>query len=208
MTYDAGGYGPAGTTTPGSPPTGIPAGPGIRRLPDTARRDTAPPPGYPPPYGAPPPGYGYPPPVTGRRGTVRRVTAPPPVFKPGVVPLRPLEPVRHVQRRGRLYPRESQSHTWPHDDRRGRRPAAVAGAVAGAVRDSPGNSRRAMDSDEPTAEMVVSWAGIEHHRERLDLPLGDPAHRSADRRGRPGDIRCRHHDRRKPGSGSGLDSGR
>jgi hypothetical protein len=73
MTYDAGGYGPAGPP-PGSMPTGYPP-PGY---------PGGPPVGYgPPPYWQPP-GYqyggpGYPPPF-GR----------PPAVKPGVVPLRPL----------------------------------------------------------------------------------------------------------------------
>lgn len=60
MTYDAGGYGPAGFPPPGYPP----------------------PPGYGPPPGWQPPGYGAPgyPPTYGG----------PPVLKPGVVPLRPL----------------------------------------------------------------------------------------------------------------------
>lgn len=66
MTYDAGGYGPAGFPPPGYPPP----------------QAYGPPPGYGPPSGWHPPGYGppgYPPPYSG-----------PPVLKPGVVPLRPL----------------------------------------------------------------------------------------------------------------------
>ncbi len=76
MTYNAGGYGPAGPPPPGAVPTGYPP-PGY---------PGGPPAGYgPPPYWQPPgygPGYGapgYPPPY-----------GPPPALKPGVVPLRPL----------------------------------------------------------------------------------------------------------------------
>lgn len=79
MTYDAGGYGPAGPP-PGSTPTGYPP-PGY---PGGAASGYGPPGGYgPPPYWQPP-GYqyggpAYPPPF-GRPASV----------KPGVVPLRPL----------------------------------------------------------------------------------------------------------------------
>ena len=72
MTYNAGGYGPAGPPPPGYPAPGYPG---------------YPPAGYgaPPPYWQPPgyaPGYGAPgyPPQFGL----------PPVIKPGVVPLRPM----------------------------------------------------------------------------------------------------------------------
>lgn len=65
MTYNAGGYGPAGPGYQGYPPPGYGPPPHWQS------------PGYPPGYGAA--DYGYPPPY-----------GPPPVIKPGVVPLRPL----------------------------------------------------------------------------------------------------------------------
>lgn len=76
MTYNAGGYGPAGPPPPGAAPPGYP------------------PPGYP---GYPPPGYGPPPqwqtpghnPGYGPAGFPPSY-GPPPALKPGVVPLRPL----------------------------------------------------------------------------------------------------------------------
>lgn len=76
MTYNAGGYGPAGPPPPGAAPPGYP------------------PPGYP---GYPPPGYGPPPqwqtpghnPGYGPTGFPPSY-GPPPTLKPGVVPLRPL----------------------------------------------------------------------------------------------------------------------
>ena len=91
MTYDAGGYGPAGPPTPGAAPTGYPP-PGYPGYP--------PPPGYGPPQYGPPPGYayppqygapGYPPPGYGPPGYgPPGYGAQPPALKPGVVPLRPL----------------------------------------------------------------------------------------------------------------------
>ena len=72
MTYNAGGYGPAGPPPPGYPAPGYPGYPpaGYGAPPQYWQ-----PPGYAPGYGAP----GYPP----QFGL-------PPVIKPGVVPLRPL----------------------------------------------------------------------------------------------------------------------
>ncbi|MGE0217372.1 hypothetical protein [Mycolicibacterium sp.] len=99
MTYDAGGYGPAGTPPPGAPPPGYPPpgypAPGYPPQgygpPQYGPPPGYPPPGYPPP-GYPPPGYqpGYPPPGYGPPGYGPPPGPPPPVIKPGVVPLRPL----------------------------------------------------------------------------------------------------------------------
>ena len=89
MSYDAGGFGPAGPPPSGYPPPGYrqPAyypPPGYAAPPPSY----APPPGY-APRGYPPPGYqGYPPPGYPPPGF-----APPPMppaLKPGIIPLRPL----------------------------------------------------------------------------------------------------------------------
>ena len=115
-------------------PTGLPPAArvtrrrAIRRRPATTRRRGTrgiTPPGYPPP--------GYPP------------MGPPPALKPGVIPLRPLGHVRHLQRVGVLHPDQPQGDARPDHHRRrggpGRRPAA-ADRAAGRHRRAVARPRR------------------------------------------------------------------
>ena len=162
MTYDAGGYGPAWTAPPGSPPTGYPGGRGYPPPAGYGPLGYGPPPGYPPPYGAPPPGYGYPPPGYGPPGYGPPGYGPPgygpqPVFKPGVVPLRPLS-LSDMFNGAVAYIRANPKATL------GLTTIVVVAAQLLSLALSlvpfafAGQLASAMDSDEPTAEMVVSWA--------------------------------------------------
>ena len=150
MTYDGGGYRPTGTAPLGSPPTGYP--PGYSPAAGYGAPGYGPPPGYPPLHGGPPPGYGYPPPGYGPPGY-----GPPPVFKPGVVPLRPLT-LSDMFNGAVAYIRANPKATL------GLTTIVVVAAQLLSLALSlvpfafTGQLASAMDSDEPTAEMVVSWA--------------------------------------------------
>ncbi|MGB2923565.1 MAG: hypothetical protein WA944_25730 [Mycobacterium sp.] len=139
MTYDTGGYGPAGTPSPGGPPTGYPP-PGYPGYPPPGYGGYGPPPGYPPPYGGPPPGYG-----------------PRPAFKPGVVPLRPLS-LSDMFNGAVAYVRANPKPTL------GLTTIVVVAAQLLTLVLSllpfafTGQLAQAMGSDEPSAEMLVSWA--------------------------------------------------
>lgn len=147
MTYHAGGYGPAGMSSPGGPHTGYgpPGYPGYQAYP---------PPGYFPP-GYPPPGYGYgqpgyPPPGHNAPGYF------PPAIKPGIVALRPL--VLSDMFNGAVsYIRANPKATL------GLTTIVVVATqlLTLAVSVMPfaftGQLAQALGSDEPTAEMVLSW---------------------------------------------------
>lgn len=166
MTYDGGGYRPTGTAPLGSPPTGYP--PGYSPAAGYGAPGYGPPPGYPPLHGGPPPGYGYPPPGYGPPGYgppgygppgygPPGYGPPPPVFKPGVVPLRPLT-LSDMFNGAVAYIRANPKATL------GLTTIVVVAAQLLSLALSlvpfafTGQLASAMDSDEPTAEMVVSWA--------------------------------------------------
>ncbi|MGZ8802792.1 MAG: hypothetical protein ACXWZL_09350, partial [Mycobacterium sp.] len=156
MTYSAGGFGPAGNPPPSGPPTGYPP-PGYPDFPPAGYGAPGhrPPPGYPLPFGAPPgygpPGYrppGYSPPGYG----------PPPIaFKPGVVPLRPLS-LSDMFNGAVGYIRANPKATL------GLTTIVVVAAQLLTLALSllpfafTGQFAQAIDSDEPTAEMMMSWA--------------------------------------------------
>lgn len=155
MTYDAGGWGPAGNPPRGGPPTGY-RPPGYPGYPPVGYGPPGypPAPGYPPPYGAP--GYpttgygapGYPTPGYG---------APPPAIKPGVVPLRPLT-LSDIFNGAVAYIRANPKATL------GLTTIVVVAAQILTLMLSllpfafTGEMAQAIASDEPTAEMVMSWA--------------------------------------------------
>lgn len=155
MTYDAGGWGPAGNPPRGGPPTGY-RPPGYPGYPPVGYGPPGypPAPGYPPPYGAP--GYpttgygapGYPTPGYG---------APPPAIKPGVVPLRPLT-LSDIFNGAVAYVRANPKATL------GLTTIVVVAAQILTLMLSllpfafTGEMAQAIASDEPTAEMVMSWA--------------------------------------------------
>ena len=156
MTYDAGGYRPAGQPPLGGPPTGYPGGPWSAPPGGYSAPGYGAPPGYPPPYGAPPPGYGYPPPGYGPPGYgPPGYRPPPPVFKPGVVALRPLT-LSDMFNGAVAYIRANPKATL------GLTTIVVVAAQLLSLALSlvpfafTGELASAMDSDEPTAEMVVS----------------------------------------------------
>ena len=155
MTYDAGGWGPAGNPPRGGPPTGY-RPPGYPGYPPVGYGPPGypPAPGYPPPYGAP--GYpttgygapGYPTPGYG---------APPPAIKPGVVPLRPLT-LSDIFNGAVAYIRANPKATL------GLTTIVVVAAQILTLMLSllpfafTGEMAQAIASDEPTAGMVMSWA--------------------------------------------------
>ncbi len=155
MTYDAGGWGPAGNPPRGGPPTGY-RPPGYPGYPPVGYGPPGypPAPGYPSPYGAP--GYpttgygapGYPTPGYG---------APPPAIKPGVVPLRPLT-LSDIFNGAVAYVRANPKATL------GLTTIVVVAAQILTLMLSllpfafTGEMAQAIASDEPTAEMVMSWA--------------------------------------------------
>ena len=155
MTYDAGGWGPAGNPPRGGPPTGY-RPPGYPGYPPVGYGPPGypPAPGYPSPYGAP--GYpttgygapGYPTPGYG---------APPPAIKPGVVPLRPLT-LSDIFNGAVAYIRANPKATL------GLTTIVVVAAQILTLMLSllpfafTGEMAQAIASDEPTAEMVMSWA--------------------------------------------------
>ena len=139
MTFDTGGSGPMGTPPPSGPPTGHPP-PGYPGYPPPGYGGYGPPPGYRPPYGGPPPGYG-----------------PRPAFKPGVVPLRPLS-LSDMFNGAVAYVRANPKATL------GLTTIVVVAAQLLTLELSllpfafTGQLAQAMGSDEPSAEMLVSWA--------------------------------------------------
>jgi len=153
MTYGAGGTGPAGNPPRGGPPTGYPSY-GYQGYPPAGYGPPGypPAPGYPPPYGTPgypPPGYpGYPTPGYG---------APPPAIKPGVVPLRPLT-LSDMFNGAVAYIRANPKATLGLTTI-----VVIAAQILTLVLSLlpfafTGELAQAIASDEPTAEMVMSWA--------------------------------------------------
>lgn len=156
MTYDAGGSGPAGMPPPGGPPTGYPL-PGYPGHPPAGYGPPGygPPPGYPPPYGGPPPGYGTP--GYGAPGYPPQGYGPRPVFKPGVVPLRPLG-LSDMFNGAVAYIRANPKATL------GLTTIVVVAAQLLTLALSllplafTGQLAQSVGSDGPTVEMVLSWA--------------------------------------------------
>ena len=153
MTYQGGGFGRPGISHPGGAPTGYPP-PGY---PGYSLAGYGPP-GYPPATGYPPPGYGPAPPGYSVPGYPPPGYGPaPPVIKPGVVPLRPLN-LSDMFNGAVAYIRANPKATLGLTTivvvavqlltlALSLLPLAFTGQLAGTI-----------DSDEPTAEMVISWA--------------------------------------------------
>ena len=201
MSNDAGGFGPTGPPPPGYPPPGYP------------------PPAYQdyPPSGYAPPGYqrlstagvsGLP--ATGLSGLraaaglsaagvrtagLRGAATSPAGPQAGRHPVATAEPVRHLQRGGRLHPGQPEGHAGPDHHCRGGHPNHRADpASRSAGRHGPARAGAAWRG---SIDGGASWIfRVRHCRQHRHRAVGDPAERDADRRDRAGGVRGGHHHRR------------